>query len=209
MKGGSGEAFYNGSTINLTLAGTSAATGLSIKGKGGDRRITLGDISSDGGMKSFSAKNADLTGTFYAAGDVAKLTFGSVSGTIASAGAMRSLAVAGDVISAKVLSGADLGTDNALGGGGAAADTFGQGAIGAIKISGAVADSTLAAGLDPVNGVFLDSDDRVIGGAASMIGSVSIKGGIDDLSKLVAGAFGKARIPSKANPPTDSHFRIL
>ena len=45
-----------------------------------------------------------------------------------------------------------------------------------------------------MNTVFLDSDDEVMGGSASRIGSITVKKGVDDASRFVSGAIGKAKV---------------
>ena len=66
----------------------------------------------------------------------------------------------------------------------------------------------IAAGVNPVDGIYLDSDDQLIGGASSVIRSVSVRS-IDPSTRFVAGAFGTAKIPKKVKPGSDPHFKIL
>ncbi len=207
--GGSGQAYYDGTNIDLILNGTTPASALSLKGVGGDGRINLRDIRSGGPLRSLTAKAADLSGTLSITGGLGAVTLGSVTGTIAVSGSIGTVTLVGNATGAMILAGANFGSDGKAGGTDTATDAYGPGSIGKIQISGTVKSSVFGAGLDPVNGVFLDSDDRVLGGTASLIKSVAIKGGIDDGTRFVAGAFGKAKLPGKVDVSKDSHFEIL
>ena len=65
----------------------------------------------------------------------------------------------------------------------------------------------ITAGVNPVNGIYLDSDDQLIGGPASIIRSVAVHN-IDQSTRFIAGAFGTIHIPKKVIPASDSHFEI-
>jgi uncharacterized delta-60 repeat protein len=207
--GGSGEALYDGNALDLVLQGTGPGSTLSVVGRGGDRRVALGNLRTDGALRAFSGKSTDLSGTFSVRGGVAKASLGKIAGTFASGGPVASLTVAGDVTGATVLSGANLGADGHLGGTGEALDVFTAGSFGKIVVGGAASASTFGAGLNPVNGAFLDGNDTVVGGSASVIVSVTVKGSTDASSKFVAGAFGRARLPEAADPLNDPRFLIL
>jgi hypothetical protein len=117
--------------------------------------------------------------------------------------------VNGDVAGGRVLAGTRAGADGKVGGTGAGADSYGSGAIMKLTVKGAVSGSTFGAGLDPVNGRFLDGDDRVVGVAESVIASVSVKRSVDDSTMFVAGVFGSVKLPQKVNPAEDPRFRVL
>jgi uncharacterized delta-60 repeat protein len=209
---GSGTVLYDGTAVELILTGTTARSALSFKATAGP--INLGDVQVSGPLGAFSAKSAQLTGTLFINGAAGKVTLGSINGgTVDATGAIAGLAVGGPVSDANVLSGVNLGSDDQLGGAGAAADTFAAGTIRKIKVSGAVTDSLFAAGLSPIDGVISlaapASDDQVVGAAASAIPSVSIGGGVDSLSRFIAGAFGKAKVPKPVNPLSDPTFEQL
>jgi hypothetical protein len=137
------------------------------------------------------------------------VSLGKITGTFASGAPVASLTVAGDVTGATVLSGANLGSDGHLGGTGDALDVFTSGSFGKITVGGAAGTSTFGAGLNPVNGAFLDGNDTVVGGSASVIVSVTVKGSTDASSRFVAGAFGRARLPEAVDPLNDPRFLIL
>jgi uncharacterized delta-60 repeat protein len=77
--GGSGQAFLNGDRIDLVLTGTTGASSLSFKAKGGDGRVKLGDISVDGGLRQINGKTADLSGEFTAGSAVGKVLLGNAT----------------------------------------------------------------------------------------------------------------------------------
>jgi uncharacterized delta-60 repeat protein len=196
--------------VKLVMTGTTARSALSVKGK---QRLTLSDVAADGPMGKVTGKTADLAGTLFVNGPVAKITLGNVAGTasapatVAASGPIRSLSVL-SLSNARVLSGANLGADALVGGGD---DTFGAGQIRALKVAGAVAASFIGAGVNPVNGVFGDAGDTLLGGTASSIDKVTAKGGVDAATLFEAGAFGRIRKlgREKVDPATDPRFRLL
>jgi hypothetical protein len=201
--GGTVYAFQEADRVNLKLRGTVARSSLRVTTRGGDGRVKLGDVTAeDGPLASVAAPAADLLGSLFVAGPVARLTLGNVSGgTVAAAGAIARATVSG-LSGAKFLSGATPATP-------ARGATFGPGFIGRLTVRGAISNSVIGAGLDPVNGQYLDADDRVIGGAASVIRSILVRGGVDDSTRFVAGAFKFARLPGRADPATDAKFILL
>lgn len=203
LSGGCARIFREGNAIDLTLRDSGKGLSLSIKTKGGDGRAALRDVSVTGSLKSLNGKTTDLTGSLAATGSARKLTLGDVAGTadqpaqIGAGGGIGSL-TANNLTQARVLSGANL-----------IAGTFAPGALTSLKVSGRIQSSLIGAGLDPVNGSFGDADDRVLGGAESLIKSVSVKGDVDAATRFVAGAFGKATLGKKVDPATDPRFRRL
>lgn len=87
----------------------------------------------------------DITNVFR--GTIAAKTFSSIT--------------AGSLRGAKILAGADLGTDARLGGTDSAADTFSSGTVNSLTVGGKVLNTIVGAGLDPVDGVFKNGDDRL------------------------------------------------
>jgi hypothetical protein len=129
------------------------------------------------------------------------LTVADVSGgTVAVAGPVARATVH-SLNNAKLLSGALPATPTR-------AASYGPGSIGRLTVRGSITHSLVGAGLDPVNGQFLDADDRVIGGAASVINSVLVGGGVDEASRFVAGAFRTARLPARVDPGADPRFVV-
>jgi uncharacterized delta-60 repeat protein len=212
LKGvGSGQAFFDGSAIDLVLSGTGASTMVSIKSRGARSQVDVRNVQADGGLKEFSAGTALLSGTFAAGGSVGSISLLGLSGTIGVAGSIGELSIGkSGLANANILAGANLGSDGQLGGTGTAADTFAAAVIGKLKVAGAVAGSLIAAGLDPTSDVLLAVGDTVVGGTASRIGFVSVHGGVDAASHFIAGAFGSVAIPKKVKDlAADSRFEVL
>ncbi len=207
--GGTGQVFSDGTHIDLVLSGSAGGSSVSIKARGGDGRVTLRNVQGDGGLKAFSAKAADLTGTFSSGGDVGKVALGTVTGTFATAGSIQAVTLSGDLNAGRILAGAKLGSDGLSGGDGSAADTFTAATIGAVNVKGSANAALVTAGVDPRNGVFLDADDQVVGGAASVVRSVLVKGAVDPSTRFVAGGFGRARVPQTIDPGADPRFQVL
>jgi uncharacterized delta-60 repeat protein len=109
--GGTGEALWDGSALDLVLTGTTDRSSLGISAKGGDRRVTLRNVQTDGPMRAVSGKTTDVVGTMFINGGAGKLSLGTLTGTLAAAGSIASLATAGNVSGGFVLAGAALGTD--------------------------------------------------------------------------------------------------
>ncbi|HTK76648.1 MAG TPA: hypothetical protein VL371_15380, partial [Gemmataceae bacterium] len=207
--GGSGQVFYDGTNIDLVLSGAGEGSTLAINGRGGDGRVTLRNVLGDGGLRSLNAKTTDLTGTFATAGNIGRASLGTVTGTFSAGGSIGALIMNGDLNAGRVLAGANLGSDGLSGGDGSAADSFSPASIGALIVKGSANAALVAAGVNPVNGVYLDADDQVLGGNASSIGSVNIKGTTDPSTRFVAGAFGRARLPQPVDPTKDPRFQAL
>jgi hypothetical protein len=109
---------------------------------------------------------------------------------------------------ARVMSAASLGADGKLGGTNADADTFGPGSIASLRVTGDIAASTISAGLDPVDGVFNNADDRIVGGASSIIRSV-VAHSADASSRFVAGKVGALRLPGVVDLASDARVKVM
>ncbi len=155
---------------------------------GGDVE-TGGSVVVDGDLKGLQVGGDLGAGVrLYASGTLGKLSVGgSVSGGATEdgmaqvlAGEMGSVQVGGGVSNARVLAGAWLGDDWAVGGTGADADALGAGAIKSVKVGGSVADSLIGAGLSENGGTldlaWMDSNDGFADG--SSIGSLQIGGAL-------------------------------
>jgi uncharacterized delta-60 repeat protein len=205
--GGTGQAYMAANGLHLVVSGGKGA-GITITAKKGSGRVTLGDVTVTGNLKTLSAKSADLGGTLFASGAIGTVTLGNVvDGDIAAAGTIGTLKLA-SLSGADILSGANLGADGELGGTGSDADTFAAGSIGTLTVGGAITTSVVAAGLDPVNGVLVGADDQLIGGKSSVIKSITAKS-VDSGTLFIAGAFKTAKLPKKVNTATDKNFDLL
>jgi hypothetical protein len=209
--GGSGQALYDGTQVDLVLTGTSAKSVLAINCAGGTKHVTLGNVRSDGAMRAINAASANLAGTLFIDGNARSILLGSVSGadgagTIATAGSIGSLLIATTLTSAQILAGADFGSAGVSG----ADNTYDAASIGRIGVGGKVTASTIAAGVNPEDGIYLNGNDQLVGTpSADSIGSVTVRGGTDDITRFEAGAFGNARLPHGVDIATDSRFDLL
>jgi hypothetical protein len=141
---------------------------------------------------------------------ISKLAAETIGAGVVTATAIGKLLVKGNVTDALILAGARLGADHALGGTGANADTFSAGSINSVKIGGAVNGGTIGAGLDPVDGVLRNGNDAILGGVASRIAKLIVKGSASGDSYFAAGAFVKTpKIGGVAvNPASDPRFLV-
>lgn len=209
LQGGSGTAMLVGSRVRLLINADSKGASLAVRISGGDGRVTMDDVTINGSLHAFKCANADLAGTLYASGSIGTVALGQVVGTIASgAGAIGTIS-ATLLSGAHILSGANLGADGRLGGSGTNADTFVAGAIGSVRVNGTVATSVIAAGDDPMDGIFLNGNDKQLGGKTSVIRSILIQGGVDAKTRFVAGMIQTGRIPQRIVPAKDVHFAIV
>lgn len=204
---GSGVVYQAGDHYNLTLSDGAIGASVSIRGTGGDGRIQLGDVTASGNLRSLIARTADLSGTLYASGLVGRIMLGDVTGNIAAAGSITLVSVS-SLTGARVMAGAGLGADGKLGGVNAEADSFTAASIGAVRVAGGVEASTISAGLDPIDGVFNNDDDRVMGGEASMIRSVVARSA-DATSRFIAGRIVSLRLPGATDLDGDDRVRVM
>lgn len=204
LKHGIGMAFLNGANLDLSLRGTDARSTLSISGP-----VTLGNVSIAGAFKSISAHRATLTGTLSIAGPIASAIVGSITGgAFAAAGNVGTITL-NSLSDAKLLAGANLGSDQQPGGTGDAADSFSPASIKSVKVATTATASFIAAGVDPVDGIFGNDNDLPAGGIAGSIRSLIFRRGADAATVIEAGTFVTVRIPGKVNPALDQRFRIV
>ncbi len=203
LAGGSGAAGLDAAgRITLTLTGGK----LSIKALRG--RATLGDVIVNGNLTGFNAPQTNVAGTFYVVGNLTRTTLGGVTGTIAASGNISGLNIL-SLNGARVLAGANLGTDGQFGGSGAAADTFGGGSISNLKVHGSIAQSILAAGIAPgIDGIFGTPDDVAGAAGAGSIQSLTAQSA-DPTTRFEATSFGLIRLPRRTSTPTDARFVTL
>jgi hypothetical protein len=92
----------------IAITGATAATALTITGKGGNGLVDVGGLTSATALKSITAKSANLTGTLNLSGAVGTLSMGkSTDGTITIGGAATDKPVAitlGDAVGTDVTS---------------------------------------------------------------------------------------------------------
>ncbi len=148
-------------TAGFELTGPDAGLALTRATIGG---VLSGAWNVQGRSGSLKAGEVDAawTGAF---GDplTSLTTVGDFHGT-AYLPSLLQLTVGGALSGATLVVGADLGSDGALGGAGTRADSFSTGNLSRVRVNGAVVDSTIRVGVDPVNGVFDDGNDAVLPG---------------------------------------------
>lgn len=86
---GGGEAFMAGEQVWLSLTD---GTALNVAARGGNKRVTFGDVPIAGSLASLTAKAVDLVGTLSASGALGNVTLGAISGAVAAAGPIFSVA---------------------------------------------------------------------------------------------------------------------
>ncbi len=153
------------------------------------------EISTPGRLVSLSVKGGDFSG-HIAARSIGSISIlkdtagsgGSLRDSTVTARAIGTVIVAHDLVNSLLLAGANLGADGILGGTGANADTFAPGTLGAVYVLGAMTNSVAGAGFTPVDGKFGDGNDGTLGGTASTLGAFVVRGQIDSLSRIGAGA---------------------
>lgn len=193
---GLGEVIKDGSNWDLKVTGTTASSAVTITTRGGGNgRVTLNDVHVFGPLVAFTAAKTDLTGTLAIDGPVSipgllpgTITLGSIQGGTVAVPSVEALTILGSVTNAKIYVGATLGQDGQPGGTGANVDTYGQGSIGLFTVTGSVTGTTVGVGIDPVDGIFSNGNDTLIGGSASSIGGIIIGGALNTDSRIIAGA---------------------
>jgi len=204
LTGGSGFLVTSGTTLSVHLSGTTAKSRLTMTPVGGGRQ-TLGNILINGSIGTINAPNIDLSGTLSVQGSASTVTLGALTGgAFSTTGNIGRITVA-SMSNGKILAGANPGADGGFLGAGDTDDSFGAGSITSVVVRGAMASSIIGAGANPVDGIFGNGNDQIVGGVLSTIDSIQV-GSVDSTSRFEAGRVKSARIPGKVNPATDSHF---
>ena len=71
---------------SIAVTGTTAKTSITISGKGGNKTIDVGGLTTDGALAALSARAANLTGNVTVGGNVGKVDVGSAAGSTISLG---------------------------------------------------------------------------------------------------------------------------
>lgn len=203
--GGTGVAFQNGTAIDLALRNTGPRSIVTVTAPA----ISIGNVVAPSSLTSFVAPGADLTGTFAAGGSVQRILLASVTGGTVATGGSISTFQATSLTGAKLLGGINLGADNGIGGTGAAADSYAQGRISTFIVRGSVANTLVAAGFAPADGVFDNTQGTVVGGTASTIRFVNVPHDTDAATRFVAGAFGTVILGKRIRGNIDPRIVIL
>jgi hypothetical protein len=172
---------------DLSLSSTAGGFTLGRVQIGG--AITGGVWSVHGNADRISATSTAAAWRMNISGTLNQLsTTKDASGNVAVA-ELQLLQLGGDARGLKLLVGADLGDDAALGGSGTAADRFRPGTLARVRIDGDMIDSSLYSSVDPVNGVLNDGDDIQLGTAAQRLQEFVLGGQPLGTSSVVAPAF--------------------
>jgi hypothetical protein len=186
---------------NLTAASFGA-----ISVTGGDLSGDIVSTSTSLGKKAALAKLTVIGGDLL--GDVALSgAGGNVTGVDVTASKIAAITVAKALTNSAILAGTSAGPDRELGGGD---DTFSAGAIGAVKVGGDILASVIAAGLSNPDGIFDNADDSVLGGSASAVAGIIVKGTVSNDSYFAAGRFkGAVKFGAAViNPAADARFSL-
>ena len=212
-------------SINAPWLGSLTITGdlgvnLNLSGRDGNA-ATLGAVNVGGLLRPSAwvvrgigtTIRAQATTAAWAATFQKRIT--SITTTLAMRGlltarSIQSITVGQDLAGARVLAGAFLGDDAAIGGTANNADTFLNGVIGSLSVARNVTNSTVAAGLDPVDGVLRNGNDRIVMGTQSQLNRVTVAGFVGAGARLIANVYGPIVIGGSAiNWRADQRFSLL
>jgi probable HAF family extracellular repeat protein len=216
---GLGEVIKDGTNWDLKLTGTTASSAVTITtNSAGNGRVTLNDIHVFGPLAALTAATTDLTGTLAIDGPVkisgalpGAITLRSVQGGTVAVPSVEALTILVSTTNANFYIGTTLGQDGQPGGTGANADTYGQGRIGLFTVTGSMTNTSVRVGVDPVDGLYGNGNDRLIGGTNSSIGKIIIGGSLSADTRFYAGKFPTQYLHGLTLKPTagDPHFIIL
>ena len=215
---GLGEVIKDGTSRDLKITGTDPTSAVTITtNSGGNGRVTLNDIHVFGALASFTAGTTDLTGTLAIDGPVnipgltpGTITLGSIQGGTVAVPLVEALTILGSTTNAKLYIGTTFGQDGQPGGTGANADTYGAGKIGLFTVSGAMSGTSVRVGINPVDGVYGNGNDRLIGGTNSSMGGIIIIGGsLSADTRFIAGRFPTQYLLGLTLKPTAGDFHFI
>ena len=182
---------------DITSTGTATALG---------KAAALASLSITGGDLAADVRTLGAIGAVTVKADKAGLG-GNLNTASILAAKIAAITVAKNITDSILLAGASFGGNGALGGGD---DTFAAGSIGAVNVGGNVSATTIGAGLSTTNTILKDSDDTILGGVASSIAKLIIKGTADPASYFAAGKFTAAPKIGTAtvDPTADARFLV-
>ncbi|MCC7082795.1 MAG: phosphatase PAP2 family protein, partial [Burkholderiales bacterium] len=141
------------------------------------------------------------------------VTRGDLGGEL-TAPALGVLQAGGNLVNASIMIGGNLGADGRFGGAGADADSFSAGNLPRLRIGGSMLDSRVWVGIDPVDGIFDNGNDRLAAPGRGQMREIGIGGAIDASSHIAAHALpamirldrqsvGSSAVPQLRAVPSD------
>ncbi|MBI4002597.1 MAG: LEPR-XLL domain-containing protein [Nitrospira defluvii] len=214
---GVGEVLRDGANWDVKVTGTTASSAVTITtNSGGNGRVMLNDVHVFGPLASLTAATTDLTGTLAIDGPVnipgllpGTITLGSIQGGTVAVPSVEALTILGSTTNARFYIGTTLGQDGQPGGSGANVDTYGQGRIGLFTVTGAMSGTAVRVGINPVDGVYGNGNDQLIGGTSSSIGGIVIGGALSADTRFYAGAFPTQYLHGLTLKPTAGDFHFV
>jgi hypothetical protein len=192
---------------NMYLSGRSGANTLGAVNVGGVIKDGDWSINGTGGALTIFASTVFWSASY--SGAVPSLTMGGSYRGVFTASSIGSISAGRDILYGRILAGAFLGSDGALGGAGGAADTFGPGTIGTVFAAHNAAGNIMGAGLDPVDGVFKNGNDRIVGGTQSSIGNITIGNIAGAVTRFLSNGYGTITFGGAAiDWTTNVRFRL-
>jgi hypothetical protein len=191
------------STPTVVLTGTTAGSIVSITTRGGSGGLTLAGLSADSAVGVINAPTTVLTGVLSIAGANQQLVLSSITNSNLAASSFGSVIIQGGIDQSRLLAGTSFGADGAPGGGD---DTFIAGRIRSLRILGSVTASVIAAGLNPVDGIYLNGNDTLITGG--QINTVSVVGTVSADSRILAAILPRTAVLNRAAVATASDPRF-
>ncbi|MCC6533328.1 MAG: phosphatase PAP2 family protein [Burkholderiales bacterium] len=155
---------------NAQIGGAIGASHWNVQGRAG--QISAGTTSPDW-QASFTAPVSSIITTSTLRGQIATPSLGV-------------LQAGGDLVTARIMIGANLGADGVLGGIGEDADVFTSGNLPRLRIAGSMIDSRIWVGIDPVDGILDNGNDRLAPGPDGQIREIAVGGLISQLSSIAS-----------------------
>ncbi|MBS0198750.1 MAG: hypothetical protein JSR77_18540 [Planctomycetes bacterium] len=146
-----------------------------------------------GGIDEFRVGDSRSGSAVTVLGEVKKLDIRGDASGLFSATSIKSVKIERGAADWTLLAGAFLGSDARLGGAAGAADTFGVGTIKEFEIKKTMVNSIVGVGLNPMNSVVGDSDDRFVTTAGSRLDKIKV------VQTMQNSKFYSPRLPGKAS----------
>jgi len=160
----------------------------------------VGQLNVGSTTDAWFASFAEPIGSLVSAGDLSGRLYAPSLGV---------LQVGGNLQGAQLVIGADLGSDGQLGGSGTAADMFSAGNLSRVRVGGSVIDSRVWVGIDPVDGIFDNGNDRLAPGPGGEIREIAVGGLISALSSIASQLLPVITRVNQSSVPTTTLPQIV